>query len=368
MRVALILPDLNGGGAERVALTLAEDLIQHGHEVDIVLTSSGGDLLPLVPPHATLIQIKAKRFRSALFPLVRYFRTRKPQAVHAFMWPVTVVAIVARRLARSKSRLIVSDHTTLSEHSRGSKARLLAIRVTVALLYSAADGRICVSEGAARDISALSGLPRGKFTVIYNPVVPPESLRRNSDFAEALWPGKGVRILTVGSLKLPKNHAMLLRSFADLPSSSATLVILGDGPLRNELERLSRELGIFDRVRMPGFLIDPWPVYSSADIFVLSSDHEGYPLVLVEAMFAGLTVVSTDCPSGPNEILEGGRFGWLVPVGDSKRLTSAIMAAVKERRPAAVTQERARHLSADSLSAHRKALIGPGVQSGRAQF
>jgi glycosyltransferase involved in cell wall biosynthesis len=354
-----VLPDLNGGGAERVALTLAQDLLVQGHEVDIVLTHSGGELIPLVPTGARLFELKAKRFRHALLRLMSYFRERRPQATHALMWPVTIVTIFAHRLARNPGRLVVSEHTTLSGHYGNDKKAMSRIRRSTSLWYGAADARICVSEGAARDLVALSGLPRDKFDVIYNPVVPPAIMPVGSDTLRSLWPGGGARILSVGSFKAAKNHALLIRAFAKVAQQlAASLLILGEGQLRNDMEALVEELGVADRVNMPGFAVDPWPMYASADVFVLSSDYEGYGNVLLEAMHSGLTVVSTDCENGPREILDDGRYGRLVSVGNADALANAIIEAIADPASPDILKSRAKALSAGSLDEHLKALFG----------
>jgi len=142
--------------------------------------------------------------------------------------------------------------------------------------------------------------------------------------AEAAWGGGGPRILTVGNLKPVKNHPLLLRAFAALGRPEARLMLLGQGRNEAALRALADSLGIGDRVIFAGFHPDPAPFYATADLFVLSSDHEGFGNVIVEALSCGLPVVSTDCPSGPAEILENGRFGRLVPVGDAGALTAAI--------------------------------------------
>jgi glycosyltransferase involved in cell wall biosynthesis len=160
---------------------------------------------------------------------------------------------------------------------------------------------------------------------IYNPIPAavqpaPEALAT----ADAIWGQGGPRILAVGNLKLQKNHALLLRAFATLPRRDARLMLLGRGPEEANLRALATALGIADKVIFAGFHRDPAPFYATADLFVLSSDHEGFGNVIVEALSFGLRVVSTDCPAGPAEILQGGRYGRLVPVGDAPALAQAM--------------------------------------------
>lgn len=346
-RIAIFLPSMAGGGAERVVLASARDLVSRGHQVDLVLISASGELLPLVPPEVRIIDLKQDRFRSALRRLARYLRQARPDALHAVMWPSTVIAILAHRLARSKARLMVSDQVALSGQVRAPLQRAI-LKATTRLFYPLADVRVLCSAAAADDLARLSGIARDRFEVITNPTEPPATIATNPR-VEALWGEGRPRIITVGSLKDQKNHALLLRAFARLEDyPEARLMIVGEGLLRGVLEAQAGELGVAGRVIMPGFDVDPWPYLASADLFVLSSDYEGFPLVLAEAMHAGLRIVSTDCLSGPAELTDHGRFGRLVPCGDAAALSDAMAAALGK--PADPARQRAR----------AAAMAGPG--------
>lgn len=360
-RMALLLPNLAGGGAERVALAIAEDLLRRGHEVDLLLVEGRGELLDLVPPGARVVDFGKERLRGAIAPLAAYLREERPHGLQAFMWPLTVVAVMAHRLARSDARLVLADHGTLSkQYPDFLRARLL--RSTVRFLYPLADARVAVSRGAAGDMAALSGLPAGSFEVVTNPVQLPEPAR--DEAVEALWQGAGERLLTVGNLKAVKNHALLIRAFARLRRHrpKARLMIVGEGGERPALQALARELGVADAVLLPGFVLDPTPYFASADLFVLSSDSEASPLVLVEALNAGLRIVSTDCENGPAEILREGRFGRLVRVGDAKALARAIDRSLAEERQPERQRARAAALSGQaSLRRYEELMLGSGV-------
>lgn len=356
LRVAFIIPDMSGGGAERVAVTLIKALIADGHDVDLVLGRAEGALLPLVPPAVQVIDLKARRLRTMLRPLIGYLRREKPDAIHAVLWPLTIIALVAHRIARSRARVVVSDHSTLSLQYAGNWKALASLILSVRLFYPSADARICVSEGSADDLARVAGIDRRSITVIYNPVSPPQ---RMPDPVEEVWPADGCRILTVGSLKREKRHDILLRAFAGLSRARpAQLVILGEGKLRFDLARLASELGIDERIAMPGFAIDPWPYYAGADLFVLSSDFEGYPLVLIEALYSGLRIVSTACPYGPAEILDQGRYGALVRVDDPAALEAAMAASLGEECNARLLVRRADQLTAGALDRYVDVILG----------
>jgi glycosyltransferase involved in cell wall biosynthesis len=360
-RLALLLPDMAGGGAERVALSLAEAFLAAGHEVDLVLMRAEGELLPLVPAGVRIVDLGARRIRSVLRPLIRYLRSRRPDALQVSMWPLTVIAIVAHRLARSKARLVVSDHIALSRQYGRPASVFRLLRATTRIFYPWADARIVVSADAADDLASLSGIDRAGISVIYNPIPAPPADIATIPAIEALWGGAEARILTAGKLKEQKNQALLLTAFARLVRErAARLMILGDGPLRADLEGLADRLGVSDRVVFAGFILDPWPYYASADLFVLSSDYEGFGNVLVEAMRCGLPVVSTDCPSGPREILADGDYGRLVPVGDEQALAAAMAQMLDAPRAPERLRQRAEALSGAGASIQYLDLMLPG--------
>lgn len=355
--IAFLLPNLGGGGAERVALTLAKAFIERGHEVDLVVMERSGQLLDAVPPGVRLIELKAKRVRNVVRPLIRYLRERRPDAIQVSMWPLTIMGIIAARASRVPIRVVVSDHVAYSAPFL-SLRQLRLLCWSARLAYPLADYRVVVSERAADDLAALTGIARSSLDVIYNPIDVPRQLAP-TDEAERAWRGPGPRIITIGSLKSQKNHALLLRAFAKLQHKYAQLVILGDGPLRSGLERLAAELDIVDRVSMPGFRVDPWPYLASADLFALSSDYEGFPLALAEAMHAGLKIVSTDCVSGPSEMLEGGLYGRLVPTGDVDALAGAIDTALAEGHHRDRTADQARELTGfHAIDRYAELMIG----------
>lgn len=339
-RLAFLLPNMRGGGAERVALRLIQDFVAQGYAIDLLLMEVEGQLLPLLPPSVRVIDLHAPRIRDVMMPLVRYLRAERPQGIQVLMWPLTVVGVLAHRLARSRARLVLSDHTTLSrQYAHLSPLRARLMRWSIARTYPYADARVIVSRDAAHDLAALSGIDPASIDVIYNPIAPPRIEPEAVKAVDAEWPAGAARILTVGSLNAAKNHHLLIDAFARLcEHRPATLVILGEGPLRNALTAHAQAAGVADKVRMPGFVVNPAAYYATADLFVLSSDFEGFGNVLVEAMYAGLNIVSTDCESGPREILAGGQFGSLVPCGQLDDLAGSMLALLDNPADSALRQ------------------------------
>lgn len=323
---SLLLPDLRGGGVERIRLVLAREFVRLGHSVEFVLMQATGEFLPEAQRAFTVVDLATPRARNVAPALARYLRQRRPDALIAAMWPLTVIAPLAARMAGFRGKVLVSEHAMLSQQyaPRGGLHRL-ALHASTSLGYRLAAARVGVSDGTCADMAALSHMAPDRFTTIHNPVRPavqpaPDALRA----AHALWATDRPRILTVGNLKPVKNYPLLLRAFAAMARPEARLMLLGQGGNEAALRALASDLGIADRVIFAGFHPDPSPFYATADLFVLSSDHEGFGNVIVEALSFGLPVVSTDCPAGPAEILEGGRFGRLVPVGDAPALARAM--------------------------------------------
>lgn len=292
---------------------------------------ASGELLQEARDSFEVVDLGCRRTREVPVALSRYLRTRKPNALLAAMWPMTVAAPIGRLLSGHPCRLAISEHCCLTaQYQDWGGKHLAALRMSMAIGYRMVDATIAVSTGVAEDLARLSGLSASRFHVIHNPVSPrPEPSPDAIGMAEGLWSAPaGARVLTVGRFKSQKNHTLLLRAFARLECADARLMLLGNGDLEPELRSLAAGLGIGDRVIFAGFHADPTPFYRTADLFVLSSDYEGFGNVIVEALANGVPVVSTDCPSGPAEILSNGEFGTLVPVGDAQALALAIEGAL----------------------------------------
>lgn len=329
--ISICIPNLVGGGAERVNLNLAEQFKRSGHEVEFVLLKARGELLDQTEVQFPIHALNVKRFRQAVVPLAHYLRERTPNALLAAMWPLTGVAGAAIRLARGRTRLLASEHTDFRMAVSIRRGERLAMRHLGNWFYQPCHRVVAVSNGVAESLCEVARIPRSKIEVIHNPVqTDPNGLVGDQDLAAISgWLAGQIRLIAVGSLKKPKGFDVLLHALAKLRQrQDARLLILGEGPLRMELEQLSVELGISDDVWLPGFRPNPGAFLRHANVFVLSSNWEGFGNVIVEALSAGLPVVSTDCRSGPAEILENGKYGTLVPVGDPVALSNAIEKAL----------------------------------------
>ena len=356
-RLAFFLPDLHGGGAERVVLSLCRRFVAEGIAVDLLLARATGALLGEVPQGVHVIDL-GLRLRlptrtglalGAFAGLVRYLRSTPPTALAASLTGANLVAIAARRAAGGHTRLVLREANTAA-NLRGPLTRRW-----VRVLYPAADAVIAVSEGVREDLVNLLGLPAQQVRVIYNPVDIGEIHRLADEDPHQPWFGPGAPpvILGVGRLAPQKDFASLLQAFAAVRQTRpARLMLLGEGPLRAELEHLAAGLGIAADVAMPGFVANPYAYLRRAAAFVLCSRWEGMPNVLIQALASGPPVVATDCHSGPREILDGGRYGRLVPVGDVQALADAISSTLDGDEPcdAAARVERAQCFSLDEIA------------------
>lgn len=322
-RIALFVPSLNGGGAQQVIVTLANAFAERGLNTDLVLAMNQGPYRDRVAPEVRVIDLKAARTLTSLPALMRYLRSEQPNALLSTLMYANVVATFALRAARTDTRLVLREANSISRsHTRQKSLISRAIRLGAIWAYRSSDRVIGVSRGVADDLRNVLNLSKNKSVVIHNPAVRDEVLAQ----AENVTADNDVpTIISVGRLAEQKDFSTLLRAFAILRQTrKAQLIILGEGQKRDELEHLAFKLNLKDDVHMPGFVNDPYSYMTKASVFVLSSQWEGCPNVLIEAMACGTPVVSTDCPSGPAEILEDGRWGRLVPVGDVEAMAKAI--------------------------------------------
>ncbi len=357
MLAAFVLPNMGGGGAERLTIDLMAGFLERGARVDLVLLERSGELLDMIPEGARVIDLGAARMRSAIAPLRAYLSRERPDALLAAMWPLTTLTQIAALGLRHKPRIVLSEHCALREQYAGQRGTLAAMQLSMRA-YRWTDGVVAVSAALGVEIATLSGLGTDRVRTIHNPIDPP---LRSQPLGPAPWGDrKGKRILAIGKLKPQKNFALLINAFARISSSlEATLAIVGEGALRHQLEAQVARLGLQDRVLMPGFSTTPGDWYAGADVFVLPSDYEGFGNVLVEAMHCGLSVVATDCPYGPAEVLGSGEWGTLVPRGDVPALAAAIQAALGSPNDPERQRARAAEFAAErAVEAYWQTLFG----------
>lgn len=357
-RLALVLDNLSVGGTQRMTLNLARALVARGAAVDLVLLDPGGALRAAVPAGVEVFDLPpspgkyarrlalrmdpwgipalvgpvlaARKVPSALraaLPLAQYLWLRRPAALLSAKTFPNLAALWARRIAGVPTRVVITERTHLSARTAAAKTRWRGAPALVRRYYRHADAVVAVSAGVASDLVARSGLPGRLVQVVDNPVIGPDFAQRAAAPVNHPWLQGGDLpvLLAVGALTAQKDLPTLLRAFAQVRARRpARLLVLGEGRQRDRLVALARGLGIANDVDLPGTVACPEAYMARAAMLVLSSCYEGFGNVIVEALAAGCPVVATDCPSGPAEILAGGRYGRLVPVGDVPALASAI--------------------------------------------
>ncbi|MCD6154739.1 MAG: glycosyltransferase [Candidatus Verstraetearchaeota archaeon] len=334
----LAIPGQKIGGAERVAINLANGIAAVGIPTDLVVFRPESMLQDEISQTVHVVSLEARNWLEAFPRLRRYLLDARPTAILAQDNRAGILAMLARKSTNVSTRVIVTIHDTLSQRwSETSIWKKKFARNFVRPFLLKADAVVAVSREAAEDLVSLIRLPRNHVKVIYNPVLSDGIFDKAKEEPQLPWFGSKDPpvILGVGRLCKQKDFETLLKAFALVRQKlEAKLVILGEGEMRHELEKLARELSIEHDVMMPGVVKNPFPYISRAAVFVLSSRHEGLPTVLIEALALGTPIVSTNCPSGPAEILENGRWGRLVPPGDPQAMAEAIVERLGEpRRP-----------------------------------
>ncbi len=337
-------------------LDLAAEFVGAGHEVDLVLMNSyPSPLLELIPAGVGLVDLRCPRFWMSTPAMVRYIRRRRPDGVVAAMPLANAIAGYARVLAGVPLRLVVSEHNYRSvAFGDVDYPRDLVLAPFIRLGYRFADTIIAVSQGVGQRLQQTHGLRAEQVRVVYNPAYSPRIEALALEPSPHVWLDDRTTPVVIGSgrLEAQKDFGTLLEAFALLRvKRPARLIILGEGSQRAALQERARKLQVADSIAMPGFVVNPWAYMSRAAVFALSSIHEGLGNVLIEALALGTPVVSTDCPSGPAEILAHGRFGALVERRDASALAEALAQAIDRPVHRATLQRRAREFSIDVASA-----------------
>ena len=412
-RIAILTPSLAGQGAERKALYIAAGLLERGHEVDLLLqrlvchypdevpgqvriffssgrsdtrTQTNLGRIAVIPrplvsdplpwrvryPRVGLVTSLYREQLSLLMSTrlprwaagtAAYLDREQPAALLAMNVLAATSAAMASRLTDHRVRIVATLHEPLKQGRLLHRARRS---------YPYADAVVGVSHGVSSELAKIPNLKCNPPHVIYNPVVSAYLERKACEPVNHSWIGrpKYPVVLAIGKLIERKNFSVLLAAFARLRSQRpARLLVLGEGRLRSRLLSLAQRLGIAEHVDFPGFVENPYAFLANAALFVLSSRNEALPTVLIEAMACGCPVVSTDCPFGPREILQEGKLGALVPVGDSEALAAAMGRALDEPPRRAALRERASFFSIErAVDRYEELLLGEDAPAAPGAF
>lgn len=320
-KIFIILPDLRIGGAEKNSVFIANELIEKGNEVIFLLQNNLNNYKNLLNKNIQIISLNQKRIRSLFIPLLKLFKSHKPDVIITSMWPLTSISILSSLFAFIKMKILIVEHVPIfTSYKHETKSSKLTIKFFMKYTYKFADKIICVSNGIKNEIIRETLINKEKFKVIYNPVV-------NHNFVPQVKSSNRIkRVLTVGSLKYAKNHELLIKSFFYLSKQiNVELTIVGEGELKDELLKLISKLNLSTKVTILNFQEDISKYYLNSDVFVLTSRWEGLGNVIIESLSYGIPVVSTDCPYGPREILgDDSNIGILINSNNPKKISDNI--------------------------------------------
>ena len=333
-KVMFFLPSLGGGGAERTVIQLANSFAEQGLKIHLGVCDLNGDkakLLPEVSSKIELVNFNCGRVMNSITPLKIKMKAEQYDCLVATQTHTNIVAGIAKKLAGVATRLIFREVSTPSKNMKLQGIAKFVLKILVNWTYPMAQQVVCVSKGVEADFREYYAYKNNNLSTIYNPVLDDAYFEKlKAPVTHRFFNNDHKVILAVGRLTEAKNFGFLIRSFKALHNQhpETRLLILGEGELRTEFEALVAELGLNDVVDLPGFDANPYAYFKYASLFVLSSNWEGLPGVLIQALASKVKVVSTNCPSGPMEILEHSKFGLLVECNDQAGLTQAMQQAI----------------------------------------
>jgi glycosyltransferase involved in cell wall biosynthesis len=311
-RISIFLPSLHGGGAEKVMLSLACEFVRHNINCDLVIAISKGELLYSVPSGVRLIQLNKRKTTASTLALAKYLRRVRPNVILSTVFTANITALLAAKISLTRLRIVTCEASPTDWDMKSSSwLRSSLNKLFARSLYRHADASIAVSEGVRDALLKNKLISRERIFVIANPI--PEQLTGLSKHKKVA----GRFILACGRLEPQKDYITLLNAFKHLRSRlDVGLIILGEGSLRKSLEQHARELDIANDVLFAGFTHHPYDYMADAELFVHTARYEGFGIVLLEALACGCPIVATDSPGGVREVLDDGKYGALVPVGD----------------------------------------------------
>lgn len=335
-KIMIVLPSLCGGGAERVTLNIANNLNIDKFNVTIVSCTGKNEYKGFVNENLNIVNLNKKKVSKCIFDLKSLIKSKQPDIVLCVMEHMYLVTLISKILSKVKCKIILATHNNYSSSIINStnklKTSLLDCIFKILKPYKYCDKILFVSKGSYKDFKNIFNIDNNKCKVIYNPVIfdSIESLKDDNVNLDE----KFRYILSIGRLTKQKDHKTLIKSIDyivnNLNIKNIRLIIVGKGELEEELKRQCEELNLNQYILFWGFENNPFKLMNKCDIFVLSSIYEGLPTVLIEAMNCGAIAISTDCPSGPNEIIDDGVNGYLVNVGDYIGIANKIVEVLNQ--------------------------------------
>jgi glycosyltransferase involved in cell wall biosynthesis len=408
MKLAIYIRSLKTArGAEQVSANVARGLANRDHQIDFLVEDMDGWLIDVLSQHRNISVTDIRStganklinrffqilviFRSLVlkrglasqpdkdwfkqllrfiskenppvYELHKYVKSSKPDTILSFLNYPNIALLMSSQIGQKETRYVVNVRNHISTSaSRSTSKWVRSVPNLMRLYFPLADNIIAPSSGVSNDIINLLGLSDGSVSVIHNPVYRKEIIERSMEPVDHKWflDSETPVIVAAGKLKPQKNFKALIKAFALFRADNvARLIIMGEGAERPELEKMARELGVSKDIDMPGYIENPYPYFRNASVFVLSSAWEGLPNVLIEAMACGCPVVATDCPSGPDEILDNGNIGHLVAVSDAEGMARAIEQTIASPSPKEIFINRAKEYSFEnSIDGYREVLTG----------
>lgn len=321
-KILFILPSLGGGGAERTILNLINNLDRQRFKPQLAVLNLEGEYLDLLRKDIKVFDLKKSRARYAILELTKLINKEKPNIVLGTIVQIRILLHFVKKLSRHKPIFITRCENF---QSKTEENRIIKFLSDVSLRTS--DYIITISRGIAKDLIEHHDVKEEKIRIIYNPINLENVQKLAKKPLNHPWfLSQEPVIIAVGRLTKQKGFSYLIKAlFLIHPETKAKLVILGQGPEKEKLKELSKQLNIEKEVEFLGFQKNPYRFITQAKVFVLSSLWEGFGNVIIEAMACGCPVVSTNCQSGPSEILENGKYGILVPIANSKSLAGGIL-------------------------------------------
>lgn len=359
-KIIIVAPNLKVGGAEKNIVKLIREWLKYGYVIKLILNKKTGELLKGIPEEVEIINLNQDRLINIIYPLYKYLSNNKPNIIWVNLWPLTSYAIIAWLLTGRIGQIFVTEHNNFEKsYIKKNIFRRIYFRLLLNYTHTYANGVTTVSNGLQYSLIKLVPRLKNKIKTIYNPIVENKKEKVTEEelksLSKIIWNQEdSFKILTVGEFKTQKNHELLIDALKIIINKkiNVNLIILGNGILYEKIRKKIKEMKLEKEIMLPGYQEETEKWYKTADLFILTSNWEGFGNVIVEAMEYGLPIISTNCPHGPSEILADGLYGDLIECNQVNQLVEAIEKNIKLeiKKPIEVNVSRASNYSVEKIA------------------